>query len=848
MFSVVTAAYNAGPWIDAFFGSIVGQSLGFAGSIEIIVVDDGSTDDTLAKARVWEAKFPGSVTVLTQPNAGPAAARNAGLPLARGEWITTIDPDDFVAPDYFAAVARLIASPEGADVAAVACNMVYFDEGPGTVRDAHPLRFKFAGGVRVVDLRTSPEFVQASTATAFWRRAVIESAGLRYNPRIRPSGEDTDFACRYLLAAPVPTLGLVPEALYFYRKRAQAGSLIDACWRNPAIFRDQILHGPVELVRHCLGLLGKVPAYIQNAIIYQSCWYVRKFLDASLPVPPQPAALAAYLDMMRLVFRHLDPAVVLGTALPMVGLDVRLAMLEAFAGSDLAGFPLVAQELSPDMAELAVSIFGPGAPPPALVLPDGGSRAPEHVRVMAHDYAGTRLLTETRCWFRLPPGNAPLRFTAAGRDVAVLCGSEGFDRPTLDQLRAALYRPLSQLPPQIAALARAAAAPAEADRYAGCWLFMDRVHKADDNAEHLYRFVRSLPPGSGAPRRAYFVLSRQSADWGRLAAEGFDLLPHGSRAHHLALFQAAWIVSSHIDPPVVDPLGIRDSFGYPKYKAAFLQHGVITADLSRWLNGKRLDLFVTTAPDEYASVISGGYKFSPREVVHTGLPRHDALLAKAAAKRPGRFILVSPTWRKHLRQTEAHIPGLPPDEAAAFAASDYFAGWNAVLSDPGLADVCAGAGCRLLFLPHPEISRFLPLFTLSRAVGTLAWSDLKGSVQDLLAGCCLLITDYSSLAAEVAVAGRPVIYHRFPEDPPVYASHVYSAGYFDAAVHGFGPVTTDLPALVAAVAGLAAAGFVRPQPYQSRAAAFFPHRDGRNCRRVFEAILARTPAAEELRP
>jgi hypothetical protein len=104
------------------------------------------------------------------------------------------------------------------------------------------------------------------------------------------------------------------------------------------------------------------------------------------------------------------------------------------------------------------------------------------------------------------------------------------------------------------------------------------------------------------------------------------LLAYGSEAHFSALAGAAWLVSSQVDPPVVDPLEVRENFGVPAYKVAFLQHGIITQDLSRWLNKKQLDLFVTSCRREYDSIVEGDYKFTPREVVLTGLPRHDTLL------------------------------------------------------------------------------------------------------------------------------------------------------------------------------------------------------------------------------
>jgi glycosyltransferase involved in cell wall biosynthesis len=73
---------------------------------EIIVVDDGSTDGSLALARTFEAR---GVQILDQPNAGAAAARNTALRAARGDWLQFLDADDLLAPDKISAQLALAA-------------------------------------------------------------------------------------------------------------------------------------------------------------------------------------------------------------------------------------------------------------------------------------------------------------------------------------------------------------------------------------------------------------------------------------------------------------------------------------------------------------------------------------------------------------------------------------------------------------------------------------------------------------------------------------------------------------------------------------------------------------------
>lgn len=96
MVSILIPAYNAEKWLGAAIVSALGQTWRRK---EIIVVDDGSTDGTLAVAREFESK---GVRVATQPNQGAAAARNKALSLSCGEYIQWLDADDLLSPDKIA--------------------------------------------------------------------------------------------------------------------------------------------------------------------------------------------------------------------------------------------------------------------------------------------------------------------------------------------------------------------------------------------------------------------------------------------------------------------------------------------------------------------------------------------------------------------------------------------------------------------------------------------------------------------------------------------------------------------------------------------------------------------------
>lgn len=97
MISFIIPIYNAEDYLAQCIESIFAQRGTY--SYEIILIDDESTDSSLAIAQAYAGK-DSRVTILTQPHAGQSAARNLGLRHAKGEYIAFVDADDYLAPDW----------------------------------------------------------------------------------------------------------------------------------------------------------------------------------------------------------------------------------------------------------------------------------------------------------------------------------------------------------------------------------------------------------------------------------------------------------------------------------------------------------------------------------------------------------------------------------------------------------------------------------------------------------------------------------------------------------------------------------------------------------------------------
>jgi glycosyltransferase involved in cell wall biosynthesis len=105
--SILIPAYNAQQWIGATIESALAQTWAHK---EIVIVDDGSTDATLEIARRFASP---SVRVVTQQNQGAAAARNAALGLAQGDYIQWLDADDLLGPTKVEAQMKIVAANGG---------------------------------------------------------------------------------------------------------------------------------------------------------------------------------------------------------------------------------------------------------------------------------------------------------------------------------------------------------------------------------------------------------------------------------------------------------------------------------------------------------------------------------------------------------------------------------------------------------------------------------------------------------------------------------------------------------------------------------------------------------------
>lgn len=190
--SVIVPVYNAGPYLRDCIGSLLAQSID---DYEVILINDGSTDDSQEIIDTYKQAYPQLISSITVHNGGQGRARNLGLEIAKGDYVGFVDSDDWVLPEMYLKLYTK-AEAEGADVVVCDIKKIYADRSTElltTWRDDKPIAS--AG----------------SACDKLFRREVVGE--IRF-----PEGlwyEDFDFSAKVLMRSRKTVH--VPEMLYMYR-------------------------------------------------------------------------------------------------------------------------------------------------------------------------------------------------------------------------------------------------------------------------------------------------------------------------------------------------------------------------------------------------------------------------------------------------------------------------------------------------------------------------------------------------------------------------------------------------------------------------------------------------------
>ena len=215
MLTLAIPVYNMAQYLPRCMGTMLAQT---CRDFEILLVDDGSTDNSGQMCDDYAAKHSDFIRVVHKENGGLSSARNAGIDAAKGEFIVFPDPDDWVEPDY---VEKLLEYHQQHD-ADLVCTGYFIDTGTGCTpaKQDHPSMT--LSGPEAQQALLLPPQMGGFAWNKLYRLDIIREHSLRFLDDVGIT-EDLDFAYRYL--AFCRTVCFAPSArTYHYFQRDGAAT------------------------------------------------------------------------------------------------------------------------------------------------------------------------------------------------------------------------------------------------------------------------------------------------------------------------------------------------------------------------------------------------------------------------------------------------------------------------------------------------------------------------------------------------------------------------------------------------------------------------------------------------
>jgi len=261
MFSVVMPLWNKRPWVAATVASAIGQTWR---DFELVIVDDGSTDGSLEALAQFDDP---RIRILRQANAGPGAARNAGIRAARHEWVALLDADDIWLSDHLEELDEIRTRHPDAGLIGTSIVQSYRNDGFG-VPARNERRIERIDYIEQVASGRWP----VTTSSAALHKSAFEALG-GFGDAL--CGQDGEYWARIALYRPVAVSTRVTSVYVL-----GTGGICDVV-RSPCLGRDlkhwSEVHPSLALLneRHPEEALGRHAGPIERYVDRQFRWCVR---------------------------------------------------------------------------------------------------------------------------------------------------------------------------------------------------------------------------------------------------------------------------------------------------------------------------------------------------------------------------------------------------------------------------------------------------------------------------------------------------------------------------------------------------------------------------------------------
>lgn len=879
--SVVIPVYNVELYLRDTIESVVKQDMGFLENIQIILVNDGSTDASEEICKEYQKRYPDNVLYLYQDNAGVSVARNTGMDYVEGEYVNFLDSDDMWSADAFSAVYAFFERHKD-EVNLVSCKQEFFEGKTGLHRLSEGDKFETS---RVINILEEYQYTQFHITASFVKADSMRMT--KFDPEMK-YGEDAVYVSELILDK--HKYGVVAEPTHFYRKRKNNSSAIQG--KEKALDWYQVT--PQRFYQKLMDISkskwGCVIPYVQYATCYDLQWRLRDRVDLVLSEKEKEEYLAVISKLLQqcdddIIFKqhHISSNKKIfltqlkykrDIAEEVVYSDGKL-LFQNMQVSNLQKnvlFHVDILEIRNRMLRLSGKIDFKFADRMSFFFQDNtGEKYPVEMHFLKKEkiwnidvadswYYGIeipleklselRLVGEYDHKYRFHPcivlgkfaklynldfendyySDGEYLITLEDKVIKVkkctdVILKEAEEKYIEDIMKSETISPEDK---KEALLYRKKYFRMKKRLRKKIWLVSDRIHVAGDNGEAFFRYLRKRKPKD---IEVYFVLARDSKDYARMRRIG-KVIPYGSKKCKLYTLLADKIISSQGEDNIVNPFyGQKYLVGnLMQYDYIFLQHGIIKDDLSTWLNrsNKNISMFVTSAYPEYKSILEEAYMYGEEEVQLTGLPRYDSLIQDIESEKK---IVFMPTWRTGLALEMDQETGRRAYNPR-FVESVYYQFYNRLINDERILKALQEKGYKGKFCVHTNNISNAEDFHGNEYIEI---SQDIADYQKEFKQNRLLVTDYSSVAYDFAYLKKPVIYTQ-PDREEFFKEQVYDEGYWDYEKMGFGPVCYDYEGTVSTILDMLEKDCKMEKMYLDRIEKFYYKFDQRNCERVYDAI------------
>lgn len=898
-FSVIIPVYNVESYLEEAILSIVEQDIGFEEHIQIILVNDGSTDKSGEICEKYQQLYPNNITYIVQENSGVSEARNNGMQYIQGKFVNFLDSDDKWSLDAFSQV-KLFFEKNYKKINVVCCRMKFFEALDGF----HTLSKKFSvkKPEKVVDIIKDFEKIHLHVTSSFFKADALKDK--KFDNRIK-YGEDALFLNLCILEK--SKYGIMSNALHYYRKRFDGSSAIQKQATSLSWYFEtlDIFYG--DMVKKSIERYGEIILYIQYLIYYDLHWRLLIPIWEELPnkrkldyVELLRSILKKYISDFIIMYHKYDPIETKLFSLKLKHGDLRSYLIFArqciyfnnYCLINLAEYvysmTLTRLEIIKDKliieAIVRCSVLELLGESELFIRVLGGKRNSVKQEILPVNCYNTiygksprYIWISTICELSKEKENIiqpvvkfqnryvwrlayrvgkffPIVLSVANSFchfgnwfvganekglVVTYCKNEFLE--FMDRERK-LEKELKELgKTEYIKIRRKALMLKMKCRLTGkkIWLISDREQTAGDNGEAFFKYLKKNAPKNVIP---YFVIDESSKEYNRMKKFG-KVIPLYSQKNLIYTLAAHRIIGSNALEFTFNPFSGNRKYvcDLMKAKFVFLQHGITLNDVSSWLSktNKNIHLFITSAKRERASIIKGHYGYTGNQVALTGFARYDVLMDMKEKIQKRKKILIAPTWRKPIEK-------LPFAEQA-----DQYKEYDTAKYRLGFKETTFYKFFNLLIHNDRLLNALRQYdyeaeFVLHPTMNG-QWRDFeendqvhihKGPLEyaKAFAESSILLTDYSSVFFDFAYLRRPVVYTQFDIDQ-FYKDQVYDQGYFDFNEDGFGPVCTDLDTTVDALIAIMKRDGELEDKYRSRIDGFYAYEDDRNCERILKAII-----------